>query len=39
MGLGKTLIGLRDMDRLLATKLPVQAGDKPFLVAAPRKPF
>jgi hypothetical protein len=23
MDLGKTLIGLRDMDRLLATKLPV----------------
>ncbi|MGI4883924.1 MAG: DEAD/DEAH box helicase family protein [Janthinobacterium lividum] len=36
MGLGKTLIGLRDMDRLLAAgKLPDQAVGKPFLVAAP----
>jgi superfamily II DNA or RNA helicase len=36
MGLGKTLIGLRDMDRLLtARKLPDQAVSKPFLVAAP----
>ena len=36
MGLGKTLIGLRDMDRLLAAgKLPEQAAGKPFLVAAP----
>jgi superfamily II DNA or RNA helicase len=36
MGLGKTLIGLRDMDRLLAeSKLPAQAAGKPFLVAAP----
>jgi superfamily II DNA or RNA helicase len=36
MGLGKTLIGLRDMDRLLAaSKLPNQAAGKPFLVAAP----
>jgi superfamily II DNA or RNA helicase len=35
MGLGKTLIGLRDMDRLLAAKFPAQAGGKPFLVAAP----
>jgi superfamily II DNA or RNA helicase len=36
MGLGKTLIGLRDMDRLLAAgKLPNQAVGKPFLVAAP----
>jgi superfamily II DNA or RNA helicase len=36
MGLGKTLIGLRDMDRLLAAgKLPAQAVGRPFLVAAP----
>jgi superfamily II DNA or RNA helicase len=36
MGLGKTLIGLRDMDRLLAAgKLPDQVTGKPFLVAAP----
>jgi superfamily II DNA or RNA helicase len=36
MGLGKTLIGLRDMDRLRpASKLPDQAAGKPFLVAAP----
>ena len=36
MGLGKTLIGLRDMDRLLAAgQLPDQAAGKPFLVAAP----
>ena len=36
MGLGKTLIGLRDMNRLLADgKLPEQASGKPFLVAAP----
>ncbi|OGX92201.1 DEAD/DEAH box helicase [Hymenobacter coccineus] len=36
MGLGKTLVGLRDMDRLLAAgKLPDQAIGKPFLVAAP----
>jgi superfamily II DNA or RNA helicase len=36
MGLGKTLIGLRDMDRLLAAgKLPDQSSGKPFLVAAP----
>ncbi|MGI4737700.1 MAG: DEAD/DEAH box helicase family protein, partial [Janthinobacterium lividum] len=36
MGLGKTLIGLRDMDRLLtASKLPDQVAGKPFLVAAP----
>jgi superfamily II DNA or RNA helicase len=36
MGLGKTLIGLRDMDRLLTTgKLPDQVAGKPFLVAAP----
>jgi superfamily II DNA or RNA helicase len=36
MGLGKTLIGLRDMDRLLtAGKLPDQAAGKTFLVAAP----
>jgi superfamily II DNA or RNA helicase len=36
MGLGKTLIGLRDMDRLLAAgMLPNQAVGKPFLVAAP----
>ncbi len=36
MGLGKTLIGLRDMDRLLAAgKLPAPAAGKPFLVAAP----
>jgi len=36
MGLGKTLIGLRDMDRLLAaSKLPKPPAGKPFLVAAP----
>ena len=36
IGLGKTLIGLRDMDRLLAaSQLPDQAAGKPFLVAAP----
>jgi superfamily II DNA or RNA helicase len=36
MGLGKTLIGLRDMARLLAEgKLPDQSFGKPFLVAAP----
>lgn len=36
VGLGKTLIGLRDMDRLLAAgKLPDQTGGTPFLVAAP----
>jgi superfamily II DNA or RNA helicase len=36
MGLGKTLIGLRDMARLLAGgTLPDQAAGKPFLVAAP----
>jgi superfamily II DNA or RNA helicase len=36
MGLGKTLIGLCDMDRLLAAgKLPAQAPGKPSLVAAP----
>ncbi len=36
MGLGKTLISLRDMDRLLAaSKLPEPATGKPFLVAAP----
>jgi superfamily II DNA or RNA helicase len=36
MGLGKTLIGLRDMARLLtASHLPEQAAGKPFLVAAP----
>jgi superfamily II DNA or RNA helicase len=36
MGLGKTLIGLRDMDRLLAAgKLPDQVAGRPFLVAAP----
>jgi superfamily II DNA or RNA helicase len=36
MGLGKTLIGLRDMDRLLTTgQLPRQIAGKPFLVAAP----
>ena len=36
MGLGKTLIGLRDMDRLLtAGQLPDQVTGKPFLVAAP----
>jgi superfamily II DNA or RNA helicase len=36
MGLGKTLTGLRDMDRLLtAGKLPDQSDSKPFLVAAP----
>lgn len=36
MGLGKTLIGLRDMARLLATgPLPEQSSGKPFLVAAP----
>ncbi|AMR25511.1 hypothetical protein A0257_22745 (plasmid) [Hymenobacter psoromatis] len=36
MGLGKTLVGLRDMARLLAEgKLPDQSSGKPFLVAAP----
>jgi superfamily II DNA or RNA helicase len=36
MGLGKTLIGLRDMDRLLtAGQLPEPAASKHFLVAAP----
>ena len=38
VGLGKTLIGLRDMDRLLAAcPLPDPAAGtgKPFLVAAP----
>ena len=36
MGLGKTLIGLRDMARLLAAgKLNAQSSGKPFLVAAP----
>jgi superfamily II DNA or RNA helicase len=36
MGLGKTLIGLRDMARLLAGgTLPEQTPGKPFLVAAP----
>jgi superfamily II DNA or RNA helicase len=36
MGLGKTLIGLRDMDRLLAAgQFPDQAAGKHFLVAAP----
>jgi len=36
MGLGKTLIGLRDMARLLAAgQFPAQAAGKPFLVAAP----
>ena len=36
MGLGKTLLGLRDMDRLLAASQPPdQTVGKPFLVAAP----
>jgi superfamily II DNA or RNA helicase len=36
MGLGKTLIGLRDMARLLAAgKVVDQGSGKPFLVAAP----
>jgi superfamily II DNA or RNA helicase len=36
MGLGKTLIGLRDMDHLLTSgELPAQAGGTLFLVAAP----
>jgi superfamily II DNA or RNA helicase len=36
MGLGKTLIGLRDMARLLAAgPLPEQSSGKLFLVAAP----
>jgi superfamily II DNA or RNA helicase len=36
MGLGKTLIGLRDMACLLAAgKLPEQSPGKPFLVVAP----
>jgi superfamily II DNA or RNA helicase len=36
MGLGKTLIGLRDMDRLLAeSRLLNQPSGKLFLVAAP----
>ena len=36
MGLGKTLLGLRDMDRLLATgPLPDHGAGTPFLVAAP----
>jgi superfamily II DNA or RNA helicase len=35
MGVGKTLIGLRDMDRLLAGDQLSGAVTKPFLVAAP----
>lgn len=35
MGVGKTLIGLRDMERVLAESQPLEATTKPFLVAAP----
>ncbi|MDQ2770390.1 MAG: hypothetical protein M3Y54_07815 [Bacteroidota bacterium] len=35
MGVGKTLIGLRDMARLLPDYLPAEPGTTPFLVAAP----
>ena len=35
MGVGKTLIGLRDMERVLAESQPLEATAKPFLVAAP----
>lgn len=35
MGVGKTLIGLRDMERVLAETKPLEAPAKPFLVAAP----
>ena len=35
MGVGKTLIGLRDMERLLAGERLAGSATKPFLVAAP----
>ena len=35
MGVGKTLIGLRDMARVLAQSQPLAATTTPFLVAAP----
>ena len=35
MGVGKTLIGLRDMARVLAESQPLEATAKLFLVAAP----
>ncbi|GAB3637903.1 hypothetical protein GCM10027422_34930 [Hymenobacter arcticus] len=35
MGVGKTLIGLRDMERLLPPGPLTEPGTKPFLVAAP----
>jgi superfamily II DNA or RNA helicase len=35
MGVGKTLIGLRDMERLLPLGQLTEPGTKPFLVAAP----
>ncbi len=35
MGVGKTLIGLRDMERVMAESQPLAATAKPFLVAAP----
>ena len=35
MGVGKTLIGLRDMARLIAAGPPANSGTTPFLVAAP----
>ncbi len=35
MGVGKTLIGLRDMDRVLTEHLLRRSATKPFLVAAP----
>ena len=35
MGVGKTLIGLRDMARLLSDCPPADSGTTPFLVAAP----
>jgi len=35
MGVGKTLIGLRDMERLLTPAQLTEPGTKPFLVAAP----
>jgi superfamily II DNA or RNA helicase len=35
MGVGKTLLGLRDMERVLAESHPLEATTTPFLVAAP----